>query len=357
MRKSIVILLSLVSICVLFSQEIDKPKNIIFLIGDGMGLNYVTTSVLTYDNDQFKKFPYTGIVTTCSADKLITDSAAAGTALATGHKTKNGYVGIDPDGNELQNICEFAEIKGMSTGIVVTSHLTDATPSCFIAHIDSRKKYDEIAQQYLLSDVDIVIGGGLMYFVPESMDGIQKDELNLIDKIKEKNYDVFYNFEELSQAKLRNKFYAILSKEGLPPAGERNYTLGQLTSIAIDNLKQDEDGFFLMVEGSQIDWMAHLNDDTLIANELKDFNSAIGVALDFAKSDGKTLVIVTADHETGGMSITGGNLSDKKLSWSYTTKNHTPNIVGVFSYGPSSNKFTGILDNTDIGKIMFDLFK
>jgi alkaline phosphatase len=330
------------------AQENSKPQNIILLIGDGMGTSHVSASVLSLDNDPFRKFLVTGFSVTCSKDKLITDSAAGATAFATGYRTNNGWLSVNPKtGKPMTTIFEVAEKMGKSTGIVVTCAVTHATPAAFLSHIDNRDKQNEIAQQFSKTDVDVVIGGGLKFFRD------REDEINLADTLKKLGYNVFSDFKDLSSDKSGKNFYALLSDEALPHADKRNYSLSELTKIALEKLKKNKKGFVLMVEGSQIDWAGHDNDRQYFLSEMKDFNGAINTALEFAEKDGNTLVVVTADHETGGMAIVGGSNSDLKLA--FTAGDHTAAMVGVFAKGPGQELFTGVYDNYMIGRRLIKL--
>ena len=332
------------------AQEKSKPQNIIILIGDGMGTSQVSASVLSMDNDAFRKFPVTGFSVTCSKNELITESGAGATAIATGYRTNNRYLSLDPVTNKpITTIFEIAEKMGKSTGVVVTSSVTDATPAAFLSHIDERKKENEIAQQFSKTDVDVVIGGGLKFFRG------REDKINLTDTLKKRGYNFFPAFKDLSSDKSGKNFYALFDSVGLPHADKRNYSLSQLTKIALENVKKNKKGFVLMVEGSQIDWAGHANDQQYLLSELKDFDGAINTALEFAEKDGNTLVVVTADHETGGMSIVSGNRNGSDLKLAFTVGDHTAAMVGVFAKGPGQELFTGINDNYMIGRKLIKL--
>lgn len=332
----------------------NKPKNIILLIGDGMGLTTVSTSILSDPESVFRKFRFIGLSVTCSADNLITDSAAGATALSAGERTNNHYVGVDPQSKVLQNIFENAKKRNYSTGIVATSSITHATPAAFYAHIPERSSEFKIAEQFLDSGIDVAIGGGRTFFLPENKSGSRQDDLDLIQSLDSKDYACFNNIEDLRKYNGNEKVIGLLEDASLKEASSRNYSLGDLTNIAINRLSKNEKGFILMVEGSQIDWGAHDNKAEKVHSELSDFTKAIKAALDFADKDGNTLVIVTADHETGGVAITGGEVNkDTKLS--FASKGHTAACVGIFSYGPSAEMFQGVLENKQIGKNLFYL--
>lgn len=325
------------------------------MIGDGMGVNYFGTSLLNNPGSPFYYFKTIGFSITKSADHLITESAAGATAIATGYRTNNKQVSDSPNGKSLETILELAQKLKLATGIVVTSEIVDATPSAFITHSKSRYEKEDIAEQFTKSKLDVVIGGGLDFLLPGSSGGKRKDNKNLIDAVKSNHYDFYKNFDELKNKKSEEKLYAILSKDGLPKASERNYTLGDLTKIAIDNLSKDPDGFVLMVEGSQVDWAGHDNDADYLLNEVKDFTTAVRAALDFADADGNTLIIITADHETGGMAITGGNLDGSNLELNFVSKDHTAGVVAVLAKGPGEENFSGIYNNYEIGRKLFHL--
>jgi len=334
----------------------EPPKNIIFLIGDGMGTNYVSSSVLSLKNDPFRRFTSIGFSVTCSADKLVTDSAAGATAFATGYRTNNGTLSLDPKTNQkLLTIFELAEKLNKQTGVVVTCSITHATPAAFLSHVISRNEHFEIAKQIVEQKVDVVIGGGKKYLMPKSLGGDRVDGLNLVSNIKSNGYSYYTNYTELQNNKPENKFYALFEADGLPKASNRDYSLGDLTKIALEYLNKQTKGFILMIEGSQIDWAGHANNDSYALSELEDFNTAVNTALDFAEKNGETLVVVTADHETGGMSIVGGDADGCDLDLKFSTKDHTANMVGIFAKGPGEEEFRGIMDNYMIGRKLFKL--
>jgi alkaline phosphatase len=352
-RKFFFLFLFLVQINV-YSQS--PPKNIIIMIGDGMGVNYVTSSVLSLKNDPFRRFTTTGFSVTCSADNLITDSAAGGTAIATGQRTNNYFISIHPETEApLLTILEYAERINKSTGIVVTSSITHATPASFVAHVKHRNMEIEIAKYFTELDLEVVIGGGSKFFMPKSLGGDRTDEQNLITGLTGRGYSYYKNYDELKNNKPEGKFYALLEPNGLLKAEDRNYSLSDLVKIALGNLSKDEDGFILMIEGSQIDWAGHQNNQDYLLSEQKDFNGAINTVLDFAEQNGETIVIVTADHETGGMRIVDGNPDGCDLDVEFLNKHHTADMVGIFAKGPGEGEFSGVMDNYMIGRKLFKL--
>lgn len=322
------------------------PKNIILMIGDGMGLTQITAAMYKNGNKlNLEQFRFIGFQKTYSADNLITDSAASATAMGCGVKTNNGAIGIDKDGKPVQSILEAAEAAGLATGIVVTSSITHATPACFYAHQRDRAMMEEIAADLLNVDVDFFVGGGTKYFAR------RKDERNLLVELTKKGYVLSSAFEkdfnDLTIDFSKNFGYFTADGEPLPFSQGRDY-LVQASGTAVTYLSsQPEGGFFLMIEGSQIDWGGHANDADYVISEMIDFDNAIGEVLKFAMEDGQTLVIVTSDHETGGFAINPGSKMDS-LIIKFTTDKHTAILVPVFAFGPGAELFSGIYENTAI---------
>lgn len=335
-----------------FAQEIDKPKNIIILIGDGMGMNHVSAAVHNFPDNPFIKFNTVGLSITRAADKLITDSAPGATVISTGYRTKYRYIGVDTVGNPLTTLFEEAEKRDIATGMVVTCVVTHATPAAFVSHVVDRGEYDSIARQFLNVDLSVVIGGGAKYFRENHDSG---KELNLLDSLKILGYDIFTSYENFQKNGSSKKYYALFDDGHLQKADNRSYSLSDLTVKALTVLSQNENGFILMVEGSQIDWGSHENNQEYTMSELKDFCGAVNACLDFAEKDENTLVLVTADHETGGMSIVDGTPDGSKLTLKFTTNEHTAGIVGVFAKGPGEELFSGVYDNFMIGRHLFQL--
>jgi alkaline phosphatase len=318
-------------------------RNVILMIGDGMGIPAVYAAMTVSDQPlNIESCPETGMQTTFSSDNYITDSAAAGTALATGTKTKNGAIGVDSVGTRVKSILEIAEEHGLATGLVSTSSITHATPASFVAHQSSRGSYEDIASDFLKTDIDVFIGGGYDHFAKRN------DKLNLIDSLKFRGYEVDTSLNSIlnsTSLKLAGFTAPVHNPYRLKGRGDM---LPASTGKAIEILRKNPKGFFLMIEGSQIDFAGHANAADTLVDETLDFDKAVGVALDFAKKDGHTLVVITADHETGGVTITGGNKSTHTVKLSFSTTGHTAVMVPVYAYGPGADKFTGIYDNTDI---------
>ncbi len=356
--KVLVILVILLSGC--SCQDINKsnvrnPKvrNIILFIGDGMGTAQVYAGMsMNGEPLVLESFPYTGFSKTYSSDNYVTDSGAGGTAIACGIKTNNGMIGVGPDSLAVTSIVEIAHKNGLATGVLSTSSITHATPASFVAHNANRNNYEDIAKDFLNGTVDVFIGGGEDHFRK------RKDGADLAMALKEKGYDVVYNIEDLKKSGSQ-KIAGLLAEEHMPTVMEgREGMLAQMTAKAIETLSRDKDGFFLMVEGSMIDFGGHAKDFPYVVSEVIDLDMAIGVAREFADKNGETLIVVTADHETGGLSLTGGDLKSRKVASNFIQSgNHTAVMVPIFSYGPGAARFSGIHENTFFLNEFIDLLR
>lgn len=332
-----------------FAQQ--KPKNIVFIIGDGMGLAHIYAGMVTNANHlQMERFKNIGFSKTYSANNFTTDSGAGGTALACGVKTKNGMIGMTPDSLVAQSILEVASRNGLSTGVVVTCDVTHATPASFIAHQVSRKMTQEIAADYLKSCVDVFIGGGRKNFRNRT------DNRDLIVELSNNNYNVAFTLDEVQKVK-SGKLAGLLYDGHNPPIPERGDMLPTASIAALDILDNNKNGFFLMIEGSQIDWASHNNDASQIIREVLDLDNTIGKVLDFAEQNKNTLVIVTADHETGGLTLPSGDMLKEVVNGDFSTKDHSGVLVPVFAFGPGAEQFTGFMENTSFKNKMVKLLK
>lgn len=322
-----------------------RPRNVIFLIGDGMGIGQITAGLYSNKNQlHLERCPVVGLIKTTSGDDLITDSAAGATAFATGQKTYNGAIGVDMDTLPHPTLLEIAERQGLATGLIATSEITHATPACFIAHQYNRLMYESIAADFMNTDVDLIIGGGFKYFAK------RRDGRNLIEELKERGYyvrDSQFSMRRLDVPTGMNLAY--FTAETKPERRDEGRTyLPDAAEYAAEFLKnRNSKGFFMMVEGSQIDWGGHANSQEYIISEMLDFNETVGRVLDFAAEDQHTLVVITADHETGGFAVNRGSEMNA-LRTGFTTGGHTANLVPVFAYGPGSELFAGVYDNTEI---------
>jgi alkaline phosphatase len=326
-----------------------RPKNVIFMVGDGMGLTQVTAGLYTNGDSVFhmSTFPVTGLITTHSGKELITDSAAGATAFACGCKTYNGAIGVDMKKQPCRTLFEQADSAGMGLGIVVSCSVTHATPACFVAHVDQRKSTQAIAPFFLQTQVDYLVGGGLKNFNQRT-----DDTRNLWQEMTTAGYQMssFSTHSLPPQPANIQQPYAWFSSDAEPVSvlNGRNY-LPFATAQGLSFLQQRsaDKGFMMLVEGSQIDWAGHDNDGPRLIAEVHDFDRTIGKVLEFARRQGNTLVVVTADHETGGAAIVQGSTRDS-LEIKFTTKSHTATMVPVFAFGPGSECFHGVYDNTDL---------
>ncbi len=331
----------------------DVPANIVFLIGDGMGVGQVTAAMIEYGSLHMERLPVGGLLTTFASNRLVTDSAASGTAFATGHKTYNGAISVSPDKEPLKTVLEYAEEQGMATGLVATCSITHATPAVFAAHVDSRQNEKEIARQMTASGVDVLFGGGWSFFLPNSEPGgARTDGVNLLDELRER-MPVALSVEEFRKLPDTDAAAALFYPGHPPSVAYREPSLAEMTDRALEILSRDEDGFFVMIEGSQIDWAGHENDHDWLMDEMADFDEAVGVVMDFAETDGRTLVIVTADHETGAYSVLDGSLERNVVTRpDFGSGDHSAAMVPVLAYGPGSAAFGGMQDNTALGRTL-----
>lgn len=329
-----------------------SPKNVILLVGDGMGLTQVSTSFYFQDKpSNFLRFKHIGLHQNTPTNAKITDSASGATAFSTGYKSFNGAIGVDGDSISRGTILEYAARAGKSTGLVATSSITHATPASFFAHVPSRNQHEDIAMAMAEHPIDFAAGGGIKFFHNRT------DSKDLLATLSSKG--VVVDTTKLGEHYTASKPYvAFLAADGMPPMTDgRGKFLPKASEMAIEHLNQNDKGFFLMIEGSQIDWGGHANDGNYIIEEMKDFDETIGRVMDFAEKDGNTLVVITADHETGGLALssltTFGRSDYGQLNPTFSTGGHTAALIPVFAYGPGADRFMGIYQNNDIyGKMM-----
>mgnify|MGYP001161214713 FL=1 len=323
------------------SKKNKVPTNIILMIADGAGLSQITAAMYENNNKfNLENFKVVGLQKTHSANSLITDSAASGTAMACGIKTENGTIGIDTKNKSFESILEICEKKGYNSGIIVTSSIVHATPASFYAKVISRANYQEIAYQLSKSEVDFFIGGGEKHFIKRN------DRKNLITEMRDWEFVNDLNQFDSSTSKKVGYFISYEEPPSLIEGRKPLLDIG-LNSI-LKKLNSRKKPFFLLVEGSQVDWGGHDNDLEYVTKEYIEFDRAIGVALKFVEENPKTLLVVTADHETGGLAITSDQIKKLNSKVRFSTKGHTASMVPVFSKGVGSKVFSGIYDNTEI---------
>ena len=347
----------------------EKAKNIILLIADGMSLSQITAYRMMKgslnERISMDNFPYSGIVLTHSYNAAVTDSASSATAYSTGFKTNNGVLGLDKDLNVLENLTETIDKFGFVSSLISTSEVTHATPAAFASHVDLRWKTDIISSQMIDSKVAIILGGGRYFFIPEEEGGKREDGINLLNEINQ-SHILLTQKNDLSNisGSLNKQVLGLFADEHLRDEDKKDNhklepSLAEMLeySVSRSNLLIDQGcaGFFVMAEGSQVDWAGHSNDFDYLIREMEDFDEAVDLALEIAKERKDTLVVVTSDHEVGGLLIEPSNPIDNSLDevkFSFNTAvgggTHTGVPVPVYAYGPGSENFTGTLDNTDI---------
>lgn len=321
-----------------------KVKNVILLIGDGLGLGATASAYFANGGElTMTNLRTMGYSVTQSSDDFTTDSAASGTAYATGHKTKNGALGMDPEGNRLQNIPELLTPLGYACGVVSTDEITGATPAAFFAHQNSRHSAIPIWEDLGKSPLVFASAG--------SIPGFEKLDLQLQEKLK-KQFTVVYSPEDKAVKGSERLAY-------FPPSvseGRGDY-LPKTTQMAIDYLSQrGKKGFFLMVEGARIDKYAHGNNLEGTVKETLDFDKAVEVALRFAEKDGHTLVVISADHETGAIVARKGNYEENYVQSSFASPQHSPMMVPLYAYGPQSGAFMGYQQNNEVALKIIEIF-
>lgn len=321
MKRIFIIIASLSMLLSVYANE--PVKNVIFIIGDGMGLNQMCK---LESPNHFERANYIGLSKTYSASHKVTDSAAGGTALACGTKTKNGMLGLNADSIPVYSVLTILKEKGLSTGIVASCRINHATPASYYAHQPNRNMDAEILSDLYANGPDVFVAGG--------------NKLLSIESLEKAGYKYVDNISDL-QKQEEGKVACVLATEDMPNALERGNEITLGTAEAIRLLEKNKKGFFIMIEGSQIDWAGHGNQADYMLAEMQDINKVIGLCMDYADANPGTLVIITADHETGGTTIVGENKDYK-----YSTGDHTGAMVPVYSYGTGAENFSGIFENT-----------
>ena len=366
--KSIIFIILLITLISCKSQMITeevkpKAKNVILLIADGTGLSQVSSAFyFKKTRPNYARFKSIGLIKTSSAKEDITDSAAGATAFSSGEKTYNGAVGVAIDSTKLKTLVEIVSPQNVKTGLISISAIQHATPASFYAHVLNRGLYEDIALDLVASDIDFLAGGGRQFF------NKRKDGKNLLEELKVKGFEIDTTaLGDFSQIKKHSKMAYLLANNHMNAVAKgRGDFLPKATELGIEFLNKDaaKSGFFMMIEGSQVDWGGHSNDADYLISELIDFDDAVGNALDFAEKDGNTLVIVTADHETGGFTLAstpkkrgdGTTYSDfKEITGTFSTTGHSATLIPVFAYGPGSEVFSGIYENTEIFHKIFEV--
>ncbi len=333
------------------------------MIGDGMGLAHVTMLQIAegYDNPvSFMQAQNIALIKSYSRNNRVTDSAAAGTALASGHKTNNSMLGVLPDSTVVESMMTKAVRQGMATGLVVTCYLPHATPGAFYAHQVYRRTLDPIAEQLVESGIDVAFGGGKRYFTARQADGT-----TLIDRLRAKGYSVIDTLAAADTI-VSGRVVGLFAPKHLPYAhkGRGDYlprAVGKALEILSNDAKERGGGFMLMVEGSMIDYVSHSNDSKGILAEMRDFDRAVRVAMEFVDTHPGTLLVVTADHETGGLTLPSGNedftKSESGAMYKYGTKSHTGIMLPVYLYGAGAERINGIMENSDLANRLMEILR
>ena len=331
----------------------NEVRNVILMIGDGMGLEQVSCAwVLNHGKLNLDRFPSIGLSRTWCTNELITDSGAGGTALAAGVKTAYSHVGTAADSTDLASVLVKAQELGKKTGVVVTCHFADATPCDFCCHNEYRYNQDDLIADYVTCGVDYLSGGGLDWFTVN-----RKDNRDITREMAAAGYTVALTEEELMAADL--PVIGILAPDNLPVAMERGDLYRRTVARGLDILSREsgDKGFVMMLEGSCIDDWLHGNDIEKAMEELLDFDRTIGDVLAWAAADGHTLVVVTADHNTGCLTLQDGNLEEGSIGVAFGSESHNGIAVPVYAWGPGSDKFTGIRDNAEWGQLIASFVK
>ncbi len=388
----VVMCLSLTACQLAASRKSDKlAKNAIFFIGDGMGPAQMTAGRLykggSFYKMNYEKFEFTGFSKTYSSDNYTTDSAAGATALAAGVKSYNGSISMsDPKwekskkARELETLADLAKAQGKSVGIITTTRITHATPACYFAHVLNRNSDSEIAQQRLESHVDLWIGRGRNHFFTKSIGEKRSDGRNILNLMKEKGAYTPSSLDQIKKIEnLDNQILALFSDSHIEykQTGKSEAKLDDMVKEAIRLLSQNPKGYFLLVEGGRVDHASHINHEERMMAEMVDLDDAIGYAMDNVNLD-DTLIVLTADHETAGVAISGygphksaegknilgkttprgkGETIRPILSWatgpgqslsSMHSAAHTAVDVPIGAIGVGASQFTGWMDNTQI---------
>ena len=322
---------------VAYANERGKAKNVIMLIADGMSTEAITLARHTKGDSLAMDEISVGSVITSWANGPITDSAPGGTVYAAGEKTNNKYIGTSVNDTPMASILEGAESVGKATGIVATSEITHATPGDFTAHTNNRKYYNQILQQQINQDMEVVLGGGFNkpsgFSSEVSSDEFESYYEEQVNNIKEEGFDFITTKDQLTSydgdklwgsfadADLKYDFDRQSDNDNVQPS------LAEMTNKAIEVLNKDEDGFFLMVEGSKVDWAAHANNTVGIVSDILAFDEAVKAAIEFAKTDGNTVVVVTTDHGNSGITIGSSYYNENIESYDKATYENTTDLL------------------------------
>jgi len=326
-------------------QPAKPPKSIILIIGDGMGAAHFTAARILCGLDfQSGRLPVTGLVATRSANSIVPDSASAATAYSTGVKTDDRMLAVDPSGNPHKTVLEIAEANGMATGLVTTTAFWDATPAAFAAHVKDRREHVAIIGQMLHSGADLIASSRLEEFGVAGKPPVES-------VARDNGYALVRSAAEMQT--VNGSPVLAVFRSSPQDVDSPEVRLPVLAAWAIERLSKDPDGFFLLLEHEGTDSTSHNGATDLFEASVRSLDETVGVALDFANRQGNVLIIVTGDHETGGLQILGQAGQPLQMKW--TTGGHTGEAIPIFAKGPGAEAFSGFLDNTDVGKKLLAL--
>ncbi|MBA4157637.1 MAG: alkaline phosphatase [Gemmatimonadetes bacterium] len=346
-----------------------QPVNVILFIGDGVGTAYWTAARIAADSLAIERMRVMGLTDTRSDDSYVTDSAAGATVYATGHRTYNGAIGVGPrcqamfradsaavmrnpaSCDPLESVFDIAIGAGIGTGLVATSAITHATPASFGAKVPFRRMQPEIATQLAATPIDVLLGGGRGFF-----DGtLRPDSANLLTGLCSRAACLSTAADLATYRADDRRLVGLFAQNQMERAAVRQPLLAEMTRVALERLGRNPRGFFLMVEGSQPDWRGHANEPlSEVQAEMVDFDDAIAVGLDFARRNPQTLVLVVADHETGGLSLV---MQGDTLAARYTTDYHTGEMTPHFAYGAGAERFAGLRENREVGRMLVEIVR
>lgn len=324
-----------------------EPRNVILFIGDGMGIGQVGTASQALGPLAIESAPITGLMRTTALVALVTDSAAAGTAMATGHKTSRGTLGQLPQGRVVRNLTEAAHAAGLSTGVVTTSGLADATPAAFTVHAANRYRFEPILNAMLQSGVEVQIGGDFLGYERIRADTAYLGALSGATSTVPEGTTVARAPDDLLSAPAP---VVALFPPRLENTEQHGPPLAVTTRKALELLDTDADGFFVMIEHEATDQAGHTNDRQMVIDSIRELDRAVQVGLRYAEDHPNTLVLVTADHDTGGLAIVEGRADEARFDVQWATDEHTALWVPVFAFGAGSERFSGVFENTDLAE-------
>jgi alkaline phosphatase len=321
------------------------PTRVILFVADGAGAGHWGLATSVMDHLAVADFPVSGLVDTRGADHVVTESAAGATALATGVRTFYGALSVGPDSLPRESVLEAARARGLGTGLVTTTSFLDATPAAFVAHVPSRRALARIFEGYLANRPTVVLAGGRRALARR----LPPDSTPVGDRFRQA-YTVVTTADELAAVGLDTvtALLGLLADGDLPLAPDRSPSLAQLAETALTVLDRNPLGFFLLVENEETDTQAHGNAPLpILAAEMRAFDEAVRAGVRYQDRHPETLIVVVADHETGGLSLTHARDS---LQLSYHTKDHTAELVPLFARGPGAERFSGLLTNAEVGQ-------